>query len=252
MELKIQRDVLNDFYLGKIVDVHTTHNSVKITIDMSEFKEDYESPIYHCEFIHVKEVIFQVGRKKAVLPLDEIKHNAVQMLDTDINHEALVINCRVGENTSACLMIEAESIRIFNDSNLEVSLMELAIAGGLCSANTGIDFFLYQDTMKGSPIYSEKYVKFNEELQVYLQKKENYQFNGSSGPFQLLIGLDPYGEKIFNNKEIPVLIQICEGLVSKYDTSYLYDQKIRYFAEKLIELCQDAIADKMLIIAVGD
>lgn len=252
MELKIQRDVLNDFYSGKIVDVHTKNSGMKITIDMSDYQEDYESPVYQCEFINVKEFTFQVGRKKAVLTLDEIKHNDVQILDTDIDNEALMINYIVGENTSACLIIEAESLRVLNDSNLEVSLLDLAIAGGLCSANSGIDFFLYQDTMKGSPIYSMKYVKFNEELQDYLQKKENYQINGSSGPFQLLIGLDPYGEKIFISEEIPVLIHICEGLVSKYDTSYLYDQKIRYFAEKLIELCKEAISENMKLIAVGD
>ena len=192
MELKIQRDVLNDFYSGKIVDVHTTNNGVKITVDMSDYQEDYESPIYHCEFNNVKEFTFQVGRKKAVLTLDEIKHNELQMLDTDIDNETLVINCIVGEDTSACLIIEAEYLRVFNDSNLEVSLLDLAIAGGLCSANSGIDFFLYQDTIKGSPIYSEKYVKFNEELQDYLKKKENYQFNFPSGSFQLLIGLDHY------------------------------------------------------------
>lgn len=38
----------------------------------------------------------------------------------------------------------------------------------------------------------------------------------------------------------------------KYITDNLNDQKIKYFAEKLKELCEEAILKKKLVVAIGD
>ncbi|MDM5309801.1 hypothetical protein [Peribacillus frigoritolerans] len=117
--------------------------------------------------------------------------------------------------------------------------------------DVGLDFFI-GNTIKETQ-YLEESVKFNEELQGYLQIKEEYgKRYREKGPFDLLIGLDQYGDKIFSTQEINQLVNICEGIVIKYKTNDLYGQKIKQFAEKLIELCKEALLKNKLIVAIGD
>ncbi|MEC2056156.1 hypothetical protein I6J18_01590 [Peribacillus psychrosaccharolyticus] len=124
--------------------------------------------------------------------------------------------------------------------------------------NVGLDFYI-ANTKK--EILGEESVKFNEVLQGYLQDEEEYfkRFKEKSfkkyreqGPFDLLIGLDQYDDKLFSTQEINQLVNICEGIVIKYKTENLYGQEIKQFAEKLIELCKEALLKNKLIVALGD
>lgn len=116
-------------------------------------------------------------------------------------------------------------------------------------------------TNKKRTIFIEESVKFTEVLQGYLQNEEDYvkrykekrfKRNREIGPFDLLIGLDQYGDKLFSTQEIHQLVKACECLVSKYKTENLYGEEIKEFAEKLLELCKEALQRSNFIAAFGD
>lgn len=124
--------------------------------------------------------------------------------------------------------------------------------------SVGIDFYM---TNKKKAIFREESVKFTEVLQGYLQNEEDYvkrykekhfKRNREIGPFDLLIGLDQYGDKLFSTQEIHQLVNVCECLVSKYKTENLYREEIKEFAEKLLELCKEALQKNNFIAAFGD
>lgn len=124
--------------------------------------------------------------------------------------------------------------------------------------NVGIDFYI---TNKKIDIFREKSVKFNEVLQGFLQNEEDYFKRNKEerlnrkrevGPFDLLIGLDQYADKLFLTQEIHQLVNVCECLVIKYETDNLYGEEIKEFAEKLLELCKEALLKNKLIAAFSD
>ncbi len=66
----------------------------------------------------------------------------------------------------------------------------------------GIDFIIVDSAKRG--------VKFEEKLHSYLSKKLNNQGN----EYNLLLRLDPYGNRLFTVQEINELINICVSLIS--------------------------------------
>lgn len=110
----------------------------------------------------------------------------------------------------------------------------------------GIDFWIVD--ADGEVIYDEKYVKFDERLHGYLRNKEK-KFGKT---FDLLLDLDPYGDRLFSGQEINELKNICEVLSSKYGKDDKQEQEIRRFARELKGLCQKALEQDKLVSALGD
>ncbi|OIK10702.1 hypothetical protein BIV59_13935 [Bacillus sp. MUM 13] len=122
----------------------------------------------------------------------------------------------------------------------------------LCSTGIGIDFHIGNSI---KDIYEDS-VKFDEKVLGYLRNQEQYwqryKNRGPNKDIDLLIGLDEYGDKIFTMDEVNMLIKIRDNLCSTYNTDNLIDLKIRYFAMKLKETCEEAKLKNRRIIAVGD
>lgn len=117
----------------------------------------------------------------------------------------------------------------------------------------GIDFYI-ANTLKEIP-KSEKYVKFEEELQDYLLKKER----DPSKKYGLLLNLDQYNDRVFSAREVNELVIICEHLLNEYSITekepWKVDKitkRINCFAEELKVLCLAALDRKKKVIAVGD
>jgi hypothetical protein len=252
MEPKVQCDVMNDFYSGKISDVRKTETGILLTIDMSEFKQYYHSSFFKCELINCSQ--FQLTYKKEHIDILDFSKYEIELRDTELRDNVLIMNCGMNNKNHASLLIETETIKVYDELNKVVSLLDLAIYGGLCSSDAGIDFIIGNTQKEAST--SERSVKFNEGLLDYLWKQEKYgkryTEKGPKESFDLLLELDPYGDKIFSKEEIQELITICDGIVEKYKTYHLDDQKIRYFAHKLKELCLEAIFNNKLLVACGD
>lgn len=84
---------------------------------------------------------------------------------------------------------------------------------------------------------AEKYVHFDERIQDYLRKRENNQ----SYDFNLLLSLNPYGDKIIFTKDIPDLINNCEKILLNYNLNEGIERELRRFAFELQEFCKEAI-----------
>ncbi|MFC0187228.1 hypothetical protein ACFFJY_02965 [Fictibacillus aquaticus] len=252
MEKKIQRDVMNDFYQGKLTGVHETETEIVLSIDMSEFKQYYYSSIFYCELVNCS--LLQLAFKNERLDLKDLHKYVVELGDTDIDDDRLVISCTLNDKIRATLTIETETIKIYDESKKEIDLLDLAIFGGLCSSDAGIDFTIGKT--KKDVETSDESVKFNEGIAGYLAKQEQYakryREKGPREAFDLLLDLDPYGEKIFSKSEIIELISICEGIVAKYNTDHLNHRKLSYFAGRLKELCLKSLEDNLMLVAVGD
>lgn len=117
----------------------------------------------------------------------------------------------------------------------------------------GIDFYI-ANTRKEIP-KSEKHVKFEENLQDYLLKKER----DPAKKYGLLLNLDQYSDRVFSAKEVNELVIICEQLLNEYRVStkkkWEVDNTtwgINLFAEELKTLCLTALDQKKKVIAVGD
>lgn len=110
----------------------------------------------------------------------------------------------------------------------------------------GIDFCI-ANTLKEAA-KAETYVKFDEKIHHYVLRKEQ----DSGRNIVLLIGLDPYGDKLFSMQEINELMLICDILLSNYRKGDIVEQKVRQFAKELKLLCGDALNKGKLIYAVGD
>ncbi|WP_409303914.1 hypothetical protein [Peribacillus sp. SCS-155] len=104
----------------------------------------------------------------------------------------------------------------------------------------GIDFVIVGSDKRG--------VKFEEKLHDYLSKILDNQGN----EYDLLLGLDPYGNKLFSITEINELINICVSLINKCNKDDWYENRVRKFSEKLRELCQQALEQNQIIEAIGD
>lgn len=169
----------------------------------------------------------------------------------------MVISCCIDEDDDdlAYLYINTETIKVFDELDKEVSLIDLAIYGGLCSFGSGICLVIGNTKEEAS--ISEKGVNFDDELMDYFWKQErdprrnteNKIYNES---YDLLFDLDPYGYKTFSVAEIHELIKVSECMVENYQSDHLDAQKLRFFAMKLKEVCLEAIKDNKLIIAIGD
>ncbi|MCM3094506.1 MULTISPECIES: hypothetical protein [unclassified Cytobacillus] len=253
MDKRIQVDVINDFYGGKILNISKKENGCLVTIDLSEYNKDGFS-LLRCNFINCTE--FQVQRKedREYKNINELHNYKIELNDSYLIDSRVVVNCELNGENNARILIETEGIKVFDEFHNEVSLLDLSITSGLCSSGAGIDFAI--GITRKEAALSENIIKFNEELHGYLINKERYiQRYHEKGPkkeIDLLIGLDPYGDKIFTEKKIQQLIVICDRLSIKYHSNNLNDQKIRYFAEKLKELCIEALQKKKRIFAFGD
>ncbi|WP_078551974.1 hypothetical protein [Bacillus alkalicellulosilyticus] len=116
----------------------------------------------------------------------------------------------------------------------------------------GIDFWI---------VNTEKSVKFPETLHHYLAKKKEGMVT-----FDLLIELDPYGNRWFHTEDIIRLINIsnmlvdefistwgdAEGTWKAFGDTYKMDKEVRDFANDLRELCTEALEQKNSIKALGD
>jgi hypothetical protein len=90
---------------------------------------------------------------------------------------------------------------------------------------------------------SEHYLRFEENLDIFLF--ENKDRLPSTA--QLLIDLDPYGDREFNEHEISLLIDICKLLKQNF-----VEQEVHDFADALQNLCNKAIQENKRLFALGD
>ncbi|WP_430510838.1 hypothetical protein [Gottfriedia solisilvae] len=251
MDKNVQRDVLNTFYQGKLHNVYETDNNIILIIDMSEFKEHYHFSYFKCELIKCEEFTLKF-KGEHIMDLELIKKLKMTIWNTEfINFQKngeLYTKCEINEGRRASLFFKTESMKVYDEVGKEISLFDLSVLDGFWTDGVGIDFYI-----KGS--HSKSHIMFNEELQDYLCHKEQYwkryKENGPKEQFDLLIGLDQYGEKVFSIQEIIQLKLICDGLHLKYSTDSLKDQQVRYFSNKLKEICEEAIKINKLIEAIG-
>ncbi|KNH15487.1 MAG: hypothetical protein WBA30_21505 [Priestia megaterium] len=108
----------------------------------------------------------------------------------------------------------------------------------------GIDFCVADD--KKEAAFSTKCVKMEEKVHDYLLTRE---FRDS---FELLTGLDQYGDKLFSVQEINELIKVCEVLKTTCRQPTEIDLKTKIFAEALKDLCLEALKLNKLVFASGD
>ncbi|WP_409292879.1 hypothetical protein [Peribacillus sp. SCS-37] len=104
----------------------------------------------------------------------------------------------------------------------------------------GIDFIIVDSTKRG--------VKFEEKIHSYLSKRLSTPGN----EYDLLLGLDPYGTRLFTVQEIYELINICVSLTTKYNKDDWHENRVRKFSKKLMELCEQALEQNKVIEAIGD
>ncbi|MDH2363473.1 hypothetical protein [Priestia megaterium] len=88
---------------------------------------------------------------------------------------------------------------------------------------------------------SENYVSLTDEMQDSLKKIPHKAF------MELILDLDPYGDKVYSPKEIRELIEICSLIKSS-----IKEKRIILFSNELQEICNSALQQNKLIFAVGD
>lgn len=122
------------------------------------------------------------------------------------------------------------------------------------TAGVGIDFYI-ASARKEIPRSENNYVKFEEDLQDYLLKKEG----DPAKKYGLLLNLDQYSDRVFSAKEVNELVIICEHLLNEYSVTgkkpWEVDKitkGINLFAEELKTLCLAALDQKKKVFAVGD
>ncbi|GGI11524.1 hypothetical protein [Gottfriedia solisilvae] len=111
--------------------------------------------------------------------------------------------------------------------------------------------FCISNTINGAA-YADRYVAFEDELHDYLIKEEKFYVRQKIKEFKridLILGLDPYGDKIFNEQEIIELIKICEYITNNYKKDC---NDLKIFSKELKELCLDALETGKKIVAAGD
>ncbi|WP_342543562.1 hypothetical protein MHH33_08555 [Paenisporosarcina sp. FSL H8-0542] len=250
MDKRIQADVLCDFHSGKISDVSETDNGIMLTIVMFEYYT-YPYTVLKCELINCREFLLELEGGVYIKDLHEFKKYEIEMQNAEIRNSKLVVSCEV-EGKWSSIHIETETIKVYDELNTEISPLDLYILTG---DSNGIDFHIREKTKKRTS-YTGESVKFDERVMDDLRDKEQYwpryEQKGPKKPVDLLIGLDEYGVKMFYEQEIKQLINICDGLLSTYITDSLYDQKIRYFAEELKKLCEQAVLNHKWVEAIGD
>ncbi|MFC7371081.1 hypothetical protein ACFQPF_05280 [Fictibacillus iocasae] len=135
--------------------------------------------------------------------------------------------------------------------------MDLAINAGLCCSGSGIDFMVGKN--KEELYATDDSVKFDEAVFEHLAQGDEYEQyrrrHTNKQPkkgFDLLFNLDPYGRKKLSQQDMQQLMVICDTITANYSSDELNDRKVRYFADRLKELCQKAIAENLMMMAVGD
>ncbi|MEI2363933.1 hypothetical protein [Priestia megaterium] len=108
----------------------------------------------------------------------------------------------------------------------------------------GIDFCIADNKKEAAS--STKCVKFEERVHDYTLARE---FRDS---FELLTGLDQYGDKLFSIQEINQLIKVCEVLKTTCRQPTERDVKTKIFAEALKDLCLEALKLNKLVFESGD
>ncbi|WP_243557023.1 hypothetical protein [Priestia megaterium] len=108
----------------------------------------------------------------------------------------------------------------------------------------GIDFYIVNNKKEAAS--STKCVKFEERVHDYLLARE---FRDS---FELLTGLDQYGDKLFSVQEINQLIKVCEALKTTCRQPTKINLKTKTFAEALKGLCLEALKLNKLVFAAVD
>ncbi|KRE01155.1 hypothetical protein ASE46_28850 [Bacillus sp. Root239] len=88
---------------------------------------------------------------------------------------------------------------------------------------------------------SENYVSLTDEMQDSLKKIPHKAF------MELILDLDPYGDKVYSPNEIRELIKICSLIKSS-----IKEKRIILFSTELQEICNSALQQNKLIFAVGD
>jgi hypothetical protein len=90
---------------------------------------------------------------------------------------------------------------------------------------------------------TSNFVEFDEELQnLFCKKSEKLR-----PQIDLLIGLDPYGDKEFDANGIQQIVEICDMISNIYN-----DREVQEFVSELKRLCKEALNKDFKVYALGD
>ncbi|QKS71236.1 hypothetical protein FLK61_31490 [Paenalkalicoccus suaedae] len=90
---------------------------------------------------------------------------------------------------------------------------------------------------------SDSYLDLEDNVHLYLYNNRGFVTSRA----ELLIGLDPYGYKIFSSDEISDLILLC-----KLCRNQLENKEVYLFLEDLIGFSKKAVDENKLLVAIGD
>ncbi|MFC7371080.1 hypothetical protein ACFQPF_05275 [Fictibacillus iocasae] len=110
MDKKIQRDVLSDFYQGKLTDVRQTENGVMMTIDMSEFAAHYHSSTFYIELQQCR--LFEMSFRSKRFDWQDIAGHTIELRDTEYEYFELRVNCCLDDDELGEILIETESLKV--------------------------------------------------------------------------------------------------------------------------------------------
>ena len=90
---------------------------------------------------------------------------------------------------------------------------------------------------------SHSWLQFEEEVHEFLYQNKNL----IGDAIEVLVDLDPYGDKVFSKEEMPLLVSLCDVLTNEFNTSAVIE-----FSKGLKEFCEKALTEGKTIVALGD
>lgn len=120
MNLEEQKDTMNAFHDGTIVEVSNVNNNLLIKIEIPYLAEivSKEYEYFFVELLNCKEFNFQnYGDDNLISDFNEIARLEPEMLYSDKNNfQKLVIDCSVPHGAGGKLFIKAKSIKVYDQN----------------------------------------------------------------------------------------------------------------------------------------
>jgi hypothetical protein len=131
MDRNKQIDVFNIFHDGTISDLYRTKNSLILKIEIEYLAEliNENFSCFYCELVNCEKFSFKFwsDENKGTTDLEEIKNYVLEIMDTKLSGEELIVSCRNDEIPDGNLYIKTQIIKLFNQERLEISLNELSV-----------------------------------------------------------------------------------------------------------------------------
>lgn len=106
-----------------------------------------------------------------------------------------------------------------------------------------VTFYVANDVKEA--LISTESLYFDEELQAYLYDRKSEFLLGNH--VDILIELDPYGDKVFADDDLRDLLGTCRYLKEAVEL-----EELQLFAGRLYLLCESALQKRKNLVALGD